>query len=363
MKKIILVALSLLSSFAVHAGPWDYTFGQYDQFGVSPIPRLIILPSGGASGIFIHNASTNLPMLATVDTSLAISSGGVISVNAANFATTTALNAKFDNPTGTTAQYLRGDGTLATFPSIPASQIQSDWAQASSSSLDYIKNKPSLAAVATSGAYADLTGKPTIPPAITLTTTGSGAATYNSGTGALNIPTPTGGSGTVTSITAGTGLSGGTITTSGTISLPNTGTAGTYSGVTTDAQGRVTAGTTRSFSYSARSLNNCFQVSSTRDALVSYSVDISTTSTLLAGQVGTVYLRTYTNNTCSTGTQEVARFMNGNTQTLGVSVTMTQNVTGTLTGVIPAGAYVQLVSENNASTPTFTYRSGQEVQL
>jgi hypothetical protein len=50
------------------------------------------------------------------------------------------------------------------------------------------------------------------------------------------------GSGTVTSITAGTGLSGGTITTTGTISMPNTGTAGTYTKVTTDAQGRVTAG-------------------------------------------------------------------------------------------------------------------------
>jgi len=30
-----------------------------------------------------------------------------------------ALNAKFDNPTGTTAQYVRGDGSLATFPTIP----------------------------------------------------------------------------------------------------------------------------------------------------------------------------------------------------------------------------------------------------
>ncbi len=56
--------------------------------------------------------------------------------------------------------------------------------------------------------------------------------------------------GTVTSITAGTGLSGGAITTSGTISMPNTGTAGTYGGagvmpvITTDAQGRITSVTT-----------------------------------------------------------------------------------------------------------------------
>jgi|694.fasta_scaffold69051_3 hypothetical protein len=34
-------------------------------------------------------------------------------------ATQTALNAKFNNPTGTTAQYLRGDGSLETFPTIP----------------------------------------------------------------------------------------------------------------------------------------------------------------------------------------------------------------------------------------------------
>src|SRR6476661_6853329 len=53
--------------------------------------------------------------------------------------------------------------------------------------------------------------------------------------------------GTVRSVTAGTGLSGGTITTTGTIAMPNVGTAGTYGTatqvpqITTDAQGRVTA--------------------------------------------------------------------------------------------------------------------------
>lgn len=56
------------------------------------------------------------------------------------------------------------------------------------------------------------------------------------------IASATGTGGTVTSVTAGTGLSGGTFTTSGTISLPNVGAAGTYTKVTTDAQGRVTGG-------------------------------------------------------------------------------------------------------------------------
>lgn len=53
--------------------------------------------------------------------------------------------------------------------------------------------------------------------------------------------------GTVTSITAGTGLDGGTITTSGTISLANTtvspgnyGTSGSVSSITIDSQGRIT---------------------------------------------------------------------------------------------------------------------------
>lgn len=58
------------------------------------------------------------------------------------------------------------------------------------------------------------------------------------------IASATGSGGTVTSVTAGTGLSGGTITGTGTISLPNTGTAGTYTKLTTDAQGRVSSGTT-----------------------------------------------------------------------------------------------------------------------
>ena len=50
-------------------------------------------------------------------------------------------------------------------PTIPAPQVQSDWAQDSPSAVDYIKNKPNLAPVATSGSYNDLSDTPNIPPA------------------------------------------------------------------------------------------------------------------------------------------------------------------------------------------------------
>ena len=42
-------------------------------------------------------------------------------------------------------------------------QQQADWTQSDSTAVDYIKNKPTLATVATSGSYADLSNKPSIP--------------------------------------------------------------------------------------------------------------------------------------------------------------------------------------------------------
>lgn len=109
-----------------------------------------------------------------------------------------------------------------------------------------------LAPLAFSGSYTDLSGTPTIPTNTNQLTNGSGYITgITSGnvTSALgftpyNATNPNGyttNTGTVTSIIAGTGLSGGTITTSGTLSLPNVGTAGSYGLITTDEQGRVSA--------------------------------------------------------------------------------------------------------------------------
>lgn len=62
--------------------------------------------------------------------------------------------------------------------------VQSDWSVTSTSSDAYIKNKPTLAAVATSGAYSDLTGAPTLATVAT-----SGA--YSDLSGKPTIPTAT----------------------------------------------------------------------------------------------------------------------------------------------------------------------------
>lgn len=51
---------------------------------------------------------------------------------------------------------------LSNKPTIPAAQIQSDWTQADNTKKDYIKNKPSLATVATTWAYSDLSWTPTL---------------------------------------------------------------------------------------------------------------------------------------------------------------------------------------------------------
>ena len=44
-------------------------------------------------------------------------------------------------------------------------QVQSDWAETDDQSMAYIKNKPELSSVATSGNYDDLLNKPNIPDA------------------------------------------------------------------------------------------------------------------------------------------------------------------------------------------------------
>ncbi len=109
-------------------------------------------------------------------------------------------------------------------------------------------------------AYSKLTSAPTIPPATTLTTTGSGAATYNSATGALNIPTP--GAGGVTAFNTRTGavtltaadvnalsgltINGVTLAGSGSLNVGSGGTLGSNAFTSTAYQPALTLTTTGS---------------------------------------------------------------------------------------------------------------------
>lgn len=77
-------------------------------------------------------------------------------------ATTGAYSDLSGKPTLATVATTGAYADLSGKPTIPAAQIQSDWSQSNNALLDYIKNKPTFATVATTGAYADLSGKPTL---------------------------------------------------------------------------------------------------------------------------------------------------------------------------------------------------------
>lgn len=57
---------------------------------------------------------------------------------------------------------LNNDSGFITGSDVPANQTQADWTESDSADPAYIQHKPTLATVATSGAYADLSGTPTV---------------------------------------------------------------------------------------------------------------------------------------------------------------------------------------------------------
>lgn len=146
-------------------------------------------------------------------------------------------------------------------------------------------------------------------------------------------------------------------------------TAATYaypSSVVVDAKGRVTAITagsapsTPSFSTTTRSFATAFQISSTRNAIVNYSVPVTSAATLLAGsQAGLTWK--YADDvsmTTNVVTLPPAQF--------GASSGLVVTAVGTLglSGVIPAGKYVMISQNTLAGTPTYSSTiSAQEVLI
>lgn len=116
-------------------------------------------------------------------------------------------------------------------------------------------------------------------------------------------------------------------------------------------------------SAASRSLNTAFQISSTRNCLVAYSVDVSCSITLAVGQTGTVFLEYADNSSFTTNVVEVCRMVNGNSGLLTLGLNLVQDITALVSGFIPSGKYCRIRTANTSGTPSFNYRSGQEVLL
>ena len=143
-----------------------------------------------SSKAYIQNKPT-IPAAVTVDQTYNASSANAQSGTAVAGAISTKQDTISDLATirsgaaaGATAVQPSSLATVATSgsyndlsdkPSIPAAQVNSDWN--SSSGVTQILNKPTLATVATTGDYDDLVNKPSIPAAVTVDQTYSSSST------------------------------------------------------------------------------------------------------------------------------------------------------------------------------------------
>ena len=131
------------------------------------------LAGNNTANVQLINSKTREAQSITVNNISYSTSAGYASMlgtSGANYTKSTldaALNNKVDKVSGkglSTNDYTADEKTkLSGIEEGAEVNVQSDWSVTDSTSDAYIKNKPSLATVATSGKYSDLTGTPTIP--------------------------------------------------------------------------------------------------------------------------------------------------------------------------------------------------------
>lgn len=180
---------------------------------------------------------------------------------------------------------------------------------------------------------------------------------------AISLYQPIGsyGSGTLTSLglsSSNLTITGSPVISSGTISisLPNTGTSGTYEKTTTDAQGRITSGYNQIINNNvSRSLNSNYTISTTQESFVCYTIQINITIGLSAS-TGTTTLQYSTNSGSSWISLPEVSF---NPPLLTIGLLTSQKLQ--VNGWIPANALVRiLTATSGGGTTTFTYITGQE---
>lgn len=152
----------------------------------------------------------------------------------------------------------------------------------------------------------------------------------------------------------------GSGTTAITTTLASVGTAGTYERVTTDANGRVTAGFNISvpvnITSGSKSFNTAYQVSATNACLLSVSPNIACTLSLATGQEGSATLQISPNGT--TGWISIGTCYGSNTGSLSIGLNTVQKTGSSISTYLPLGYYWQLLTTNVTSTPTYTFLGG-----
>lgn len=249
---------------------------------------------------------------------------------------------------GTSAQYIRGDGTFATFPTFTTGPTG---ATGSTGSIG------SAGSNGTNG-----------------TTGATGSAGLVGTTGVTGVTGTTGvtgstGAGSVTSIgitSTDFSVSGSPVTTSGNITanLTTTGvSAGKYDWVTVDTKGRVTAGGNMSvptaIASGGRNFNQAYQISSIVQSRITISAKVSCVLSLTTGQSGVIALEISANGT--TGWIYCGEIDGSNVGTLTIGLNTTQLTGGQLIANLPTGYYWHLVTTNVTGTPTYTFNGGNEV--
>lgn len=149
-------------------------------------------------------------------------------------------------------------------------------------------------------------------------------------------------------------LSGAYADLSGKPALATVATTGAYS----DLSGKPSIPSALSFSFAnpTHTLNTAFQLNATTGTLANYTVDVTINSLLTTIQ-GTVILEYADNSGMSTNVVTV----NTATSSIGGILNIANTGTVTLGGMIPAGKWVRIRTANTAGTPSFAFRSGQEV--
>lgn len=118
--------------------------------------------------------------------------------------------------------------------------------------------------------------------------------------------------------------------------------------------------TSKSFNNNvSRTLNSNYTISTTRDAMVTYSVNLSVTNPLLAGSSSASAFLEYSTNGGSSWIT-ISNVTNSSSVALAVTIALTQPNIFVLSGAIPSNALVR-IRTTTSGTASATYSTGQEV--